>query len=260
MAEAILNHDLGGQVRAHVGRNPPQPQVAEGAFGRCNSPGSPLKGSIPRTVDAVCNEAIDLVVTVCDNAKESLPRFPRPLPRIHLPFHDPHGETLESFIRVRDEIRARLIPAVKARLASGMSSLARRKVTAEALGTAFLLAVVVGSGIMGERLAGGNVAAGPARQHPGHGRRPGGVDPRLRACFRRPLQPGGDPGGRLAGRPALARGAGLSAAHRCWALMPAWRRPISCSTSRCSSPRCMSAAARRNSGSASSSPPSACSR
>jgi glycerol uptake facilitator-like aquaporin len=33
-----------------------------------------------------------------------------------------------------------------------------RKVAAEALGTAFLLAAVVGSGIMGERLAGGNEA------------------------------------------------------------------------------------------------------
>src|SRR6185369_6738081 len=33
-----------------------------------------------------------------------------------------------------------------------------RRVAAEALGSAFLLATVVGSGIMGERLAGGNVA------------------------------------------------------------------------------------------------------
>ena len=33
-----------------------------------------------------------------------------------------------------------------------------RRATAEAIGTAFLLAAVVGSGIMGERLAGGNVA------------------------------------------------------------------------------------------------------
>lgn len=37
------------------------------------------------------------------------------------------------------------------------ASLARRSVS-EALGTAFLLAIVIGSGIMGERLAGGNVA------------------------------------------------------------------------------------------------------
>src|SRR3954467_14332908 len=34
----------------------------------------------------------------------------------------------------------------------------RRRLVAEALGTAFLLAIVVGSGIMGERLAGGNAA------------------------------------------------------------------------------------------------------
>ena len=33
-----------------------------------------------------------------------------------------------------------------------------RRATAEAIGTALLLAAVVGSGIMGERLAGGNVA------------------------------------------------------------------------------------------------------
>lgn len=34
----------------------------------------------------------------------------------------------------------------------------RRRIVAEALGTALLPAVVVGSGIMGERLAGGNAA------------------------------------------------------------------------------------------------------
>ena len=34
----------------------------------------------------------------------------------------------------------------------------RRAAVAEAIGTALLLGVIVGSGIMGERLAGGNVA------------------------------------------------------------------------------------------------------
>lgn len=33
-----------------------------------------------------------------------------------------------------------------------------RALAAEALGSAFLLAIVIGSGIMGERLSGGNVA------------------------------------------------------------------------------------------------------
>lgn len=41
--------------------------------------------------------------------------------------------------------------------ASGSSKIAREWVS-EALGTAFLLATVIGSGIMGERLSGGNVA------------------------------------------------------------------------------------------------------
>src|SRR5580765_4336921 len=38
-----------------------------------------------------------------------------------------------------------------------IASLSRR-ITAEFLGTAFLVAAIIGSGIMGERLAGGNVA------------------------------------------------------------------------------------------------------
>jgi glycerol uptake facilitator-like aquaporin len=48
-------------------------------------------------------------------------------------------------------------PAPRAHPAQGRATLARR-VVAEGLGTALLLATVVGSGIMGERLAGGNVA------------------------------------------------------------------------------------------------------
>src|SRR5580700_10310792 len=39
-----------------------------------------------------------------------------------------------------------------------MSTSLSRRVTAEFVGTAFLLAAVVGSGIMGEKLAGGNIA------------------------------------------------------------------------------------------------------
>src|SRR5208283_3098826 len=39
-----------------------------------------------------------------------------------------------------------------------MSATLQRRIVAEFLGTALLLAAVVGSGIMGERLAGGNVA------------------------------------------------------------------------------------------------------
>lgn len=113
MAESILNRDLAGKVRALSAGTRPQPKVADGAIEALKLAGLPTDGLHPKDVEAVMDESIDLVVTVCDNAKETCPVFPRPVPRIHLPFHDPHGEPLESFVTVRDDIRARLVPAVR---------------------------------------------------------------------------------------------------------------------------------------------------
>ncbi|MBU0501165.1 MAG: arsenate reductase ArsC [Gammaproteobacteria bacterium] len=112
MGEALLNHDLAGRVRAFSAGIRPQPQVADGAIEALAQAGISTEGLTPKDVDLFLDREIDLVVTVCDNAKESCPVFPRPVRSIHLPFHDPHGEPLESFLRVRDDIRARLIPAV----------------------------------------------------------------------------------------------------------------------------------------------------
>jgi arsenate reductase len=112
MAEVILNHDLAGQVRALSAGTRPQPRVADGAIAALQDAGLPAAGLFPKDIDAVLDEPIDLVVTVCDNAKESCPIFPRPVAQMHLPFHDPHGEPLASFLQVRDDIRARLVPAV----------------------------------------------------------------------------------------------------------------------------------------------------
>jgi arsenate reductase (thioredoxin) len=119
MAEALVNHDLGPAVRALSAGTRPQPKVADGAIEALKLGGMATTGLYPKGVDAVMNEAIDLVVTVCDNAKESCPVFPQPVPAIHMPFHDPHGEALESFVRVRDEIRAKLIPELKLRFGLG---------------------------------------------------------------------------------------------------------------------------------------------
>lgn len=113
MAEVLLNHDLAGQVRALSAGTRPQPKVADGAIAALKEAGLNTDGLYPKDIDAVMSEDIDLVVTVCDNAKETCPIFPRPIPAIHLPFHDPHGEPLESFLAVRDDIRARLVATVR---------------------------------------------------------------------------------------------------------------------------------------------------
>ena len=120
MAEVIVNHDLGPEVRALSAGIRPQPKVADSAIEALKLGGMPTDGLYPKDVDAVMNEAIDLVVTVCDNAKESCPIFPRPIPAIHMPFHYPHGEPIESFVAVRDEIRNRLIPELRQRFGLAM--------------------------------------------------------------------------------------------------------------------------------------------
>lgn len=116
MAEAILNHDLAGRVRALSAGTLPQPKVADGAVAALQLAGLPTDGLFPKDIAAVAGEAIDLVVTVCDNAREACPVFPGRVQKIHVGFHDPHGEPLESFVAVRDDIRARLLPAVCAAL------------------------------------------------------------------------------------------------------------------------------------------------
>jgi arsenate reductase len=113
MAEALITHDLAGKAKGLSAGIKPQPKVADGAIEALKLAGLPTEELYPKDIDAVINEPIDLVVTVCNNANEACPIFPKPIPRIHLPFHDPHGEPLESFVQVRDDIRARLIPAVR---------------------------------------------------------------------------------------------------------------------------------------------------
>ncbi|MDA8384604.1 MAG: arsenate reductase ArsC [Betaproteobacteria bacterium] len=113
MAEALVNHDLAGRVLAVSAGTRPQPKVADGAIAALRQLDLPTERLYPKGVEVFLNEPVDLVVTVCDNAKESCPVFPRPVRSIHLPFRDPHGEPLQSFMAVRDDIRARLVPAVR---------------------------------------------------------------------------------------------------------------------------------------------------
>ena len=84
-------------------------------------------------------------------------------------------------------------PGDRRRMSDAAVPLSRR-LLAEALGTALLVATVVGSGIMAERLAGGNAGDRAARQHDPDRRDPGGADHHPRSDLGRPFQSGGDPG------------------------------------------------------------------
>lgn len=112
MAQALVNHDLIGKVRAFSAGTNPYHKVSAKAIQALQLAGIATDELKPKKVDVFLDQDLDLVITVCDHAKEVCPIFPRPVLSIHLPFHDPHGEPLESFIKVMDAIRAQLIPAV----------------------------------------------------------------------------------------------------------------------------------------------------
>ena len=67
-----------------------------------------------------------------------------------------------------------------------------RRIVAECLGTAFLLAALVGSGIMGEKLAGGNIAIALLANTLATGASVDNPDFHLRANLGRALQPSGN--------------------------------------------------------------------
>ncbi len=64
-------------------------------------------------LDEVLDIDFDLVVTVCDHAKESCPMFPKPVKKIHVGFEDPDGKSYEEFVKTFNEIKETLLPKVK---------------------------------------------------------------------------------------------------------------------------------------------------
>lgn len=67
-----------------------------------------------KSVEEFANQEFDLVITVCDNAKESCPIFPGAAQRLHWPFPDPAAvegsleDRLIAFRDVRDRIAHRI--------------------------------------------------------------------------------------------------------------------------------------------------------
>ena len=64
-------------------------------------------------LDDVSDIDFDLVVTVCDHAKETCPLFPKPVKKIHVGFEDPDGKEYEAFEQTYRLIKQELIEKVQ---------------------------------------------------------------------------------------------------------------------------------------------------
>ncbi len=65
-----------------------------------------------KKLDEVEGIDFDLVVTVCDHAKESCPVFPKSVKVLHVGFEDPDGKDYAAFEETFEEIKTKLLPKI----------------------------------------------------------------------------------------------------------------------------------------------------
>lgn len=118
MAEGLINHDLAGLVKAFSAGVRPS-RVNPRAIQVMNELGIDISNHYSKSVDGLAEEQFDLVVTVCDNAREQCPMSPGNTEILHISFPDPAKATgseegiLAKFRRVRDDLREHLVFLLK---------------------------------------------------------------------------------------------------------------------------------------------------
>lgn len=66
-----------------------------------------------KVIETVLDTAFDLVVTVCDAAKETCPMFPKAVKTIHIGFEDPSGKENHEYEKTLALIEKELLPIIK---------------------------------------------------------------------------------------------------------------------------------------------------
>lgn len=111
MAEALWEKLGDGQWQSASAGSKPSGYVHPLAIRAMEELGIDISQQASKSLDQFRNEPLDLVVTVCDNAKEACPVFPGARETLHWPFDDPadatgtDDEKMVVFRRVRDEIK-----------------------------------------------------------------------------------------------------------------------------------------------------------
>ena len=114
MAEALLKHLGGDDFEVHSAGTNPKSEVNKFAIEVLKELGIQTDGLYPKLVDEFVDQDFDLVVTVCDSAKQNCPFFPRAKTIVHWSLKDPaafqgtYDEILYTFRETRDDIEERI--------------------------------------------------------------------------------------------------------------------------------------------------------
>ena len=115
IAEALINAELEGifaqssGVKASGSVHPYAKKVlqAENIWKECYH---------SKTLDTLIEQNYDLVVTVCENAKENCPVFPKTVKTLHIGFEDPAAKEFEAFEDTFRKIKNVLLSTIKKEL------------------------------------------------------------------------------------------------------------------------------------------------
>jgi len=113
IAEALVNKYLDG-IKAYSSGVKPSGRVNPNAKKVLKNNGAWRDDYHSKTLDSLDGIEFDLIITVCNHAKETCPIFPQPIPKIHIGFEDPDGKGYEVFESTFNEIKTTLLPRVKA--------------------------------------------------------------------------------------------------------------------------------------------------
>ncbi|MBT5933934.1 arsenate reductase ArsC [Sulfurimonas sp.] len=69
-----------------------------------------------KVIQTVLDTAFDLIITVCEHAKETCPIFPKAVKTIHLGFDDPSGKAEEEYAKTLNLIEQELLAVVQKEL------------------------------------------------------------------------------------------------------------------------------------------------
>lgn len=118
MGEALINAKLGDCVEAQSSGVKASGKVNPHAQALLESKGYWRDDYHSKVIETVLDTPFDLIVTVCDHAKETCPVFPKAVKTIHVGFDDPSGKAVEEYAKTLNLIEAELLPIVKTELCS----------------------------------------------------------------------------------------------------------------------------------------------
>ena len=116
MAEGLVNEFLGDEWEAYsAGVNPSK--VNPWAIRTMAEIGIDISNARSKSVDEfIHRDDLDLVITVCDNAKDTCPLFAKPVEKVHIGFEDPaeyknepEETALPKFRQLREKIKTELV-------------------------------------------------------------------------------------------------------------------------------------------------------